>query len=161
MSFLKPLTRVNQVANQGNDKLQGIPELRAALEAIGTEVATKVGRRADRLAANKMAAVMKATAPVSDGNQSPGSKKYGRLKDNIRVRLARARKEGVIVYNVTAGRAFWGFFQEFGTKNMPARPWMRPAFDTTVQAAIDTQINELLGGIETTAKRAARLKGPR
>jgi HK97 gp10 family phage protein len=153
--------RVNQVASRGGFKLEGAAELRAALEELGNEVATKVGRRANRLAAVEMRDVMVSTAPESKADKSPGSKKFGSLKTNIKVRLAKARRENVIVYNVTVGRAFWGFFQEFGTRNQPAYPWMRPAFDATVRLAIDTQTGELRTGIERAAKKARKLNGAR
>ena len=156
------LGRINVVASQGKTQVQGAAELRAALEAIGADVATKLGRRADRLAANEMRDVMKVTAPQSQsGTRSPNSKSYGHLKDNIRVRLARARNEGVIVYNVSVGKAFWGLFQEFGTKNQPAYPWMRPAFDASVQLAIDKQIDVLRLGIEKIAAKERKLGGRR
>jgi HK97 gp10 family phage protein len=34
-------------------------------------------------------------------------------------------------------RVFWGRFSEFGTCKEPARPWMRPAFDSAKQQALD------------------------
>lgn len=153
------LTRVNTVANRGSTKLEGVAELKAALAELSTEVATKTGKTASRRAANGMAQVMKANAPVSqEADRSPGSKKYGHLRDNIRVRLARSRQQTAIVYNITVGRAFWGFFQEFGTRNMPANPWMRTAFDASVSQAQAAQIDELRTGIERSAKKAARLR---
>jgi HK97 gp10 family phage protein len=154
------LTRVNTVASKGGYQLEGVAELKKALAILGDEVATKEGRRANRRAANLMANELRASAPRGDeANRSEASKKYGRLSDNIRVRLAKARKESTITYNVTTGRAFWGFFLEFGTINMPARPWMRVTFDGNTRAAVDSQMSELKSGVERAAKKAFRASG--
>jgi HK97 gp10 family phage protein len=154
------LTRVNIIASKGSFKLEGVDTLKKALDILGTEIATKEGKRANRRAAVGMSKVMKANAPVSaENNRSPASKKYGRLRDNIRVRLAKSRVQTAIVYNVTVGRAFWGFFQEFGTKNMTANPWMRSSFDSSVNAARTDQIDELKKGVERAAKRAYKASG--
>lgn len=150
--------RVNTIANKGGYQLEGVADLKAALAALSTDVATKTGKTANRRAAQGMAKVMKDAAPVSqEADRSPASKKYGRLRDNIRVRLAKSRQSTAIVYNITIGRAFWGFFQEFGTRNMPANPFMRRAFDQSVGAAQTAQIDELRTGIDRAAKKAARL----
>ena len=154
------LTRVNTIASKGSFKLEGVDTLKKALDILGTEVATKEGKRANRRAAVNMSKVMKDVAPVStDANRSPASIKYGRLRDNIRVRLAKSRQQTAIVYNITVGRAFWGFFQEFGTKKMPANPFMRSAFDSSVGKARADQIDELKKGVERAAKRAFKASG--
>jgi HK97 gp10 family phage protein len=146
-------TRVNIVANRGTAKLEGVAELRANLDALGNEVATKVGRAADRKAARAFAETLKLVAPHRPGVQLKRGSDYGNLRDNIRVRLARARKDYTITYNVDTGRAFWAFFLEYGTRNMPARPFMRPAFDAAARLLIEVQQAELRAGIERAAKR--------
>lgn len=147
-------------------KLEGLADLKKGLEELGTEVATKVGEKADRDAAKVVAEKARMLAPVGDGptrktRRNKGgvvvSFDYGRLKDNIRVRKQRVRKQHHIVYAVTIGKAFWGAFQEFGTVNMPARPWLRVAFDMAVPDATQAQITGLREGIARAAKKAARL----
>jgi HK97 gp10 family phage protein len=143
-------------------KLEGLEELKANLAALGEEVATKVGVRANREAAKAMAVYVKAFAPVGTGptlkrwkrkDGSVGSADYGRLNENIRVRRARARSENTITFNISTGRAFWGSFLEFGTVNMPAQPWMRPAVDAGATQGLNVQIEELRKGIERATKR--------
>jgi HK97 gp10 family phage protein len=146
-------TRVNVVATRGTAKLQGVAELRRNLEELGNEVATKVGRTADRKAAQAFAAELRLKAPYRPGVQKKRGTDYGNLRDNIRVRLQRARKESTITYAVTVGRAFWGFFLEFGTRKMAARPFLRPAWEGAVRGLLDVQIAELRTGIERAAKR--------
>ncbi|MCA3255078.1 MAG: HK97 gp10 family phage protein [Alphaproteobacteria bacterium] len=147
-------------------KVQGAAELRAALAELGPEVATKVGRTANRKAARALADEVRRNTPVNPEGETPKYRVskggvstkafYGQLKDNIRVRLRRARREFTITYQVTTGRAFWARFLEFGTVNMSARPFMRPAFDAMREKLLGAQIEELGRGIERAAKRARR-----
>ena len=147
-------------------KIEGVAELKAALAELSNEVATKIGVAADRKAAKAMAEVMVSLAPFAarastmkywktkkNGTQSAD---YGHLRDNIRVRRARATTDNKVVFNISTGNAFWGYFLEYGTINMQARPFMRPAFDAFRQQAIDIQIGELRGGIERVAKRVKK-----
>jgi HK97 gp10 family phage protein len=143
-------------AARGGNTLQGIGELKRDLAALGNEVATKVGRTADRKAAQALAEEVRRRAPYLPGVQLKNGRDYGDLKDNIRVRLQRARKEFTITYTVDVGRAFWAFFLEFGTATAAARPFMRPAFEVTVGRLQDIQLEELRTGITRAAKRIAR-----
>jgi HK97 gp10 family phage protein len=136
-------------------KVDGLAELKASLSELGTEVATKVGVKANRDAARELQAHLKATAP-HDTIVSRLNRAYGTLRDNIRVRRQRARNQGVIVHLVTIGSAFWGFFQEFGTSRMPARPWMRTGFERMLGRLREIQIERMRDGIDKAARRAAR-----
>ncbi|API58864.1 hypothetical protein BSL82_05685 [Tardibacter chloracetimidivorans] len=151
-------------------ELQGVPELKAALEELGAEVATKIGVSANRKAAVMMRDKMKQAAPRSTGStrkswrRKDGSVQtadYGHLQDNLRASRRKARKEGSIVHLVTVGKAWWGLLVEYGTIKMAARPWMRPTFDANVQGAIDVQVEELNKGIRRAARRikGAKVKG--
>jgi HK97 gp10 family phage protein len=149
-------------------RLEGLAELKANLAALGDEVATKVGNKANREAAKVVAGVIKSVAPRGTGSTVRRRRlksgavtiaDYGRLVDNIKVRKARARSENTITFNISTGKAFWGLFQEFGTVNMPARPWMRPAFDAAADVGLKIQIAELERGIERAAKKLRKF-GP-
>ena len=153
------------VKSGGKVQLHGVAELKAALAELSDEVATKIGVAADRKAARLMAAEMVAIAPYNPSGsiRSRTSKKgvktrtdYGHLRDNIRVRRARAKTDGKIVFTINTGNAFWGYFLEFGTVKMPPHPFMRPAFDATREAAVNVQIEELKTGIERVAKRVKK-----
>jgi len=153
------------VKSGGKVQLHGVTELKAALAELSDEVATKIGVAADRKAANLMKEAMVAIAPYNPNGstRSRKSKKgvvtktdYGHLRDNIRVRRARAKTDGKIVFTINTGAAFWGYFLEFGTVNMSARPFMRPAFDATREAAVNVQIEELKSGIVRVAKRVKK-----
>ena len=155
------------MANVKRVKIEGVRELKASLEALGTAVATKVGEKATRDAAKELRQLLADTAPFDPETKikswrrkdgTVGRASYGHLRDNIRVSKARARKETTVNYRVTTGKAFWGAFVEFGTVRMPAYPWMRPAFEVSQQRLLGVVIDGLQVGIEREAKRAARIK---
>jgi HK97 gp10 family phage protein len=61
---------------------------------------------------------MQERVPVSSGRRSPGSRRYGHLRDNIRQ---------VEPGGITFGDAYWWLFLERGTSRMSARPFIKPA----------------------------------
>jgi HK97 gp10 family phage protein len=136
-------------------RLDGVAELKRSLEELGTEVATKVGVKANREAAKELQGELVQSAP-HDARVSRLNTIYGTLRQNIRVRRQRARNQGYIIHLVTIGAAFWGFFQEFGTVRMGARPWFRPAFERMLGRLREAQAEGLRNGIEAAARRAAR-----
>lgn len=148
---------------RSNESLAGF---KRALAELGTEVATKVGAAANAKAARELRDVVKEHAPQNpEGatwkywrlkNGESQKRLYGQLRDNIRVRRQRARKQHHIVHHVTTGRAFWGMFLEFGTVNLQAQPWFRPIVEVVGGRILDLQARELGQGIERAARRAAR-----
>lgn len=134
-------------------KIEGLADIKAAFEGLGTEVSTKIGVAADRKAAQEFRDVLKDTAPY---DPRPKAREYGHLRENIRISRRRARRQGNIVFWVTTGHAFWGMFLELGTKKMPKHPWMLPAFDVVKERLVSVQIDELRTGIDRAAKRLAR-----
>lgn len=141
-------------------KVEGAAELRTSLAELGTEVATKVGVSAGRRTSNVLRDELRRAAPY-DPRESKLNRSYGSLRENIKVSRKKARKQHHIVFWVTIGRAFWGFFQEVGTSRMDAKPWMGPAFAAMRDRLADIQITELRSGIERAARRVARLRGRR
>lgn len=156
-------------------RVEGLKELEKSLKALGDE-ATVAGRRALRREANMLRDALKEAAPYSGDNANTtkyrrlkarkGKRRilaglvrmtdYGHLRDNIRVREAKARKDHTIVMMVHTGRAFWGSFLEFGTRKMAARPWMRPTFDGMQMGIVEGIKKQLGRQIELAAKRLAR-----
>jgi HK97 gp10 family phage protein len=61
--------------------------------------------------------------------------------------------------NITTGIAFYGPALEKGTGDMPAKPFMRPAFDNNVQISIKIIGDELKAEIEKAAARIAKKRG--
>jgi HK97 gp10 family phage protein len=138
-------------------KLEGAKDLERVLGALGKDVATRIGRKAVRDPAQVLATVLRLTAPYRPGRRDrPNGADYGHLRDNLKVVSVRAKKPGLLLYRVTTGDAFWGNFLEFGTVNMPARPWMRPQVDAMKGEIVDIQVSTLSLGIERAAKKQAR-----
>lgn len=146
-------------------KIEGVAELKAALEELGEVVATKIGVKANRDSATQLMKVLAEAAPYDATHRKKYWKRkngtvatayYGHLRDAIRVRKVKAQNANTIVHLVSTGDAFWGNFQEFGTVRMPARPWWRPAVDVVYSRILSIQISGLSDGIEREAKRIAR-----
>lgn len=133
-------------------KLEGVAELKRALEELGKEVSTRIGRRANRAAAKVVEKAVVAAAPVG---RDPASK-YGRLRDNIRITKRKTTKATEIRHIVHTGNAFWGRYLEFGTVKMSATPFFRRAWEGVQNEAVATQITVLRAGIEREAKRLAK-----
>lgn len=137
-------------------ELKGARELEQALEALGKQTATRIGRKAVRDSAKHLQASLILTAPYRPGARPKRSGQYGHLRDNLKVVTVRAKKPGLLLYRVSTGDAFWGNFLEFGTVNLAPRPWMRPAVDREKTAIVNMQIRTLGDGIDKAARRAAR-----
>lgn len=138
---------------QGRIKMEGLEDLKANLLALDEAVATKIGVKADRDAANILKSALVEAAPYDPTAESP----YGHLRENIRVRKQQVRTAHTIRYVVDTGKAFWGAFVELGTVKMAARPWMRPVFERLVAELREAQEQGLRDGIEREAKRTARI----
>lgn len=89
---------------------------------------------------------------------------YGRLRQNIRVRPASARtaQKGVRIPTVrlSTGRAFWGYFLEWGTVRMRARPFFFaavrrgiPLFQAAVTEAFVRAINDAAAAVNLPTRR--------
>jgi HK97 gp10 family phage protein len=123
------------------------------------ELPGRVGRNVLRGAVNAGATVIRKeavlrapeyTGPVSEGHPPPGTlkkaiyqKQIAELSDAMKQTFyvgarqgkgQRALKRGKTVLNLDA---FYFRFVELGTAKMPARPFMRPAFEAKKDAAIE------------------------
>lgn len=156
------------MARTGN--ITGAAELRAGLLSLGDEVATRVGQAANNRAAKVAAAAVRARAPVSDvpngatyqrkTNSGSTTVYHRKIRDEIKVRKQKARKQGYVVSLITTGLAFHSKFVEFGTVKMAARPFMRPALDASTAAVFQAQQDELSKGITRAAKKIKKARQP-
>ena len=134
--------------------VRGLKETRALLRKLPDRAQKKVMGGAVRSGATVFKKEVKKNAPVGD-EPSPISKKFGPLKDNIRVvRLKRGIPKTSSSYRVDTGKSPQGFWREFGTSRQPAQPWFRPAVDGGWQSAVN-KIKERLGA--GVAREAAKL----
>lgn len=157
-------------------KIDGLKELDEALKKLPIELQKKELRAAVAKSSNILKKEVIAKAPVNTGrlrdnvyrfyakNQSDSGratyivgvrngkkKRYVRSRKNYR--LGRAGQS-----YVTDGDAFYWKFIEFGTKKMPARPFIRPAFDGKKTEIIESIKLSLAKSIRKIANRYKKLR---
>jgi HK97 gp10 family phage protein len=133
--------------------IRGIKEMETLLQALGVQVARRVGTSALRAGAKPIVEDAKRRVPVDSGA----------LRDSITISTGdRHLKAGVGDDQVaifigfekpTSARAH---LTEFGTRHAPAQPFMRPAMDANHQAALDEMAKVLKRGIEREAQKLAK-----
>src|SRR5712691_11810040 len=108
--------------------IQGGAELEQKLRDKTKKLATRVLRRAGREAADVWIKAIEARAPELTGF----------LKTHIEMGTrANGGDDGKLTVFVGPDkRAYYGSFQEFGTRFQPAKPFMRPAFEQTKEQVL-------------------------
>lgn len=68
----------------------------------------------------------------------------GFLADHIAAKVSTSVKQdkGSVKVGPVA-KAFWGMFSEFGTRRQAAKPWLRPAFESVGQQALDAFVEKM------------------
>jgi HK97 gp10 family phage protein len=131
----------------GTIQITGLAELTRRLEQFPDKIAKNMLGGAIRAGAVIIQKEARNLVPVSAEAHflGKGSRKVliqpGELKrKGIKVRLAPRKSRDVpITYWVYVSRKLWYWrFVEFGTSKMSSRPFMRPAFDTQKQKALET-----------------------
>lgn len=128
--------------------IDGLDEIRRAFKLLPTKVAKKVIRAAIRQSLKPVLATAKDLAPVDTGV----------LKGNIKLRAAARRRKGSIALEVRVGPGdfkgdqFYAAFIEYGTVKMPARPFMRPAYEVHKDTAKAEAITLIREGIDRELK---------
>ncbi len=121
------------------DKLRSMPAelvsksggpVRFGLEKAGKVIATQAAQNARNL-------------PVSNVAEIDDYIRTGKLADSMKVRTSRRPPPGVSERVTISAAAPYAIPVEFGTETMPARPFLRPAFDSKLQAAL-TEFREQL-----------------
>lgn len=130
-------------------RMTGLKELKERLKKVSDDMINKGGRSALRSAANVIRKEAQINAAKFDDPTTPE-----RIADNVVVRWDRKtfKKTGNPAFKVgviggakggankkqgKGGDTFYWRFLEFGTENMAAKPFMRPAMDSQQQQAID------------------------
>lgn len=110
-------------------RFEGGKELAAALQSLPDRVSRKIQREVLKDIAEPMRARAAQMAPRGDP-------KAPNLADEMNIGNARSDDGSVAVSVGPAPTAYYGRFVEFGTINMSARPFLRPAFDSTAPQAL-------------------------
>lgn len=132
-------------------KIEGRKELEKMLDLIPKRVNQVLGK-AMEIAIQPIKRAAERKAPIRKTG------KGGTLRDNFHTTL-NERPGNVAIFLGPGEPAFYGVFYELGTKNQPARPFFRPAFDETHKFA-----SKAFGFVVAKAIRRAiaetRLRGP-
>lgn len=155
------------------EHVDGLAELKRALEELPKNIGRNVLRGAVRAGAAVIRAESQARAPVYAGDVSKGHPPPGTLKRAIYMKqiaeLSGATRQTFIV-GARKGRkyrhqgksgnlsqdAYYASFVEFGTSRMAARPFMRPAFEAKKNAAVEAIKAYLAQRIPAEAEKLAR-----
>lgn len=122
-----------------NLKIIGLDELSDDFKLLDKAMAKKVVRAATRAGARVAANKIKQQAP----------KRTGKLKKAIKTKnLKQNETPGGATSGVTLGDAFYGWFLEEGTVNMPAQPFARPAWDANINEIEGATKNKLAASID-------------
>lgn len=145
-------------------KLHGLDDVRRALRRLPKEIRNKELQKALRPGARIIANAAKALAPRGEGFYRQFRGKKGTLAQSIVIRREGKRylrdaaklKIGVLhsQRDPNIGAYYWRFV-EFGTRKMPAKPFMVPAFESMKYAA-NKAITDALR--KAVFKQAAKVK---
>ena len=150
--------------------VNGLSDLAKALKELPPEIASKNGgplKTALRAAAVVIQKDAKTRAPVDSGVMRDAinvmrDPRPGNVTERYVVKPTRSRKVQRIVRTAGGNKgstdAWYWRMVEFGTKFMPARPFMRPAFDSQAGAALDKFKDILAAGIKRAARKVAKGK---
>src|SRR5262245_29534765 len=128
-------------------KVEGIAELKAALDELSTRLSRKIQLEALRESAEPLRARMAELAPRSRA-ASPVH-----LAESMVISTSRGQDgQEVAVAVGPAKDAFWGGLQEFGTVHAPAQAFARPAFDSEVSECLDVLVEVLWRELKGIAK---------
>lgn len=143
-------------------RTQGFEELDEALKELTAGVGKGVLRRSLLKAAQPMAAIAKDMAPddpATGGFDLKGSiiagTKLSRAQTRAHRKMFRDDRAAVEVF-VGPGPVPQAIQQEFGNKNHPPQPFMRPAFDQDAERLIDRLGKEMAAEMTKAVQRARR-----
>lgn len=137
---------------RGEFIISGGEALAAALAEIPKAMEKKILARAMRDAAKPMLDDAKRLAPVLTGQ----------LRKSIKIRSIKRNRKGRVGVVISTekgffkGETFYGAFLEFGTKKLPARPFIRPAFEANKARSAKIAGEAIKLGLEDVARGASK-----
>lgn len=141
-------------------KVEGLRELQTALRELPNATAKSVMRRVLKTHGAAIAKRAQELAPEDAGDLRESIVVSTKLTKRQRKMHRKASKDDVEVY-IGANDAPHAHMQEFGTKNHPPQPFMRPAWDAAKGMILTGIRKDLWSEISKAAARLARkaLKG--
>ena len=132
-------------------KIEGLKELDVALQELPKATQRNVLLRVLKIEGQPITDTAKSLAP--DDPRTGGRDLHSSIV--MRATKARKREQSAEVEIGPTTKVFYGMFHEFGTRNMPAHPFMRPAFDGQVYSVLNGIKDQLRLEIEKARKRLA------
>lgn len=155
-------------------KVEGLAELRKALEELPKEIQGRPLRSAVSAAAGLIRDKAKQAAPVGEtGNLKSAIYRYRSRRNSatgketffVGIRQGKAQYKDTAInrrkgrvgkkYN-TQGEAYYWRFLEFGTAKMQKKPFLRPAFDENKEAAVELMKQRMRRAIDNQVKKLAK-----
>ena len=154
--------------------LTGFKELREALLKLPKEIQGKPLASAVGAAAKVVQEEAKKNAPINSGELRDNIVRYKAKKYTNAYQVtyhvgmkkewklffdnAKNRRAGKVGKKYSRDKIYYWRFHEFGTVKMPAKPFFRPAFESTKSEQLDTMEKGLANAIEKARKKLAKLK---
>jgi HK97 gp10 family phage protein len=139
-------------------EITGLKGVEDALAQAGPKLAKRAMRKALKAGADKFVADAKARAPIL--KTPTKNRRAGDLRDAITsvIKLSPKQESGrARVGPKYTGKGaddpgVYGLFQEFGTKDSPAQPFMRAAFDKEKGQALNAFTEVMVGEVQKLNK---------
>lgn len=127
-------------------KISGVEQLAEALErkplAAAKAVVRKCLRAGARVFWQEMRQRVRRGWHVFGGKDGGRSREFGFLADHIGIKISvRGDELGGTAHVGPVKKGFWDLFLEFGTRKMAAVPFIRPAFESRKQDALDKYVS--------------------
>jgi len=134
-----------------DEAVQGLSALVDNLNSLPLALGTQKNIIVRALRAGSQPCLELATANAPNDPDTDGS----RIADNMGVVVSDQTATGAVARIGPKKWNYIGRFAEFGTKHQPAEPWLRPAFDATLDQAVQI-IGDVVGTeIEKEMKKIA------
>jgi HK97 gp10 family phage protein len=141
-------------------QLEGVKDLTGKLTELGAKFATRELRGVVNVAIGEALHKARTTIPVGTLAHRTYRGRIvspGYALSTLHVETKIDKKTGSAIAFLGVGReAFYAVqFLELGTSKMPARPWLRPAFESSQDAMLQMIGDEMRKRVEKIAKRRA------
>jgi len=159
-------------------KVEGLKEIQAALQELPKATAKNIMKRVLLKRAEPIVQAAKQNVPVLSGELrdsivastkstggSAGKKAFAQAmasgatskQAGAAAREAnRATSGSIFVYIGPSKLGYYGMFQEFGTKDIPPQPWLRPAWDQNKDGVLTGIASDMWVEIEKAVERRAK-----
>ena len=127
----------------------GFKELDSDLKLLSQAEQRKVSRKAVRAGAVVFRDAVRANAPVRSGvlkRSISVDTVRGSTTAGVKFKKVLVKKKGKKGKHKSV--PFYWYFLEHGTSNMPAQPFVRPAFDANIKQAEEAVFNQYLNDID-------------